>query len=124
MQKEKVVVYSKATCSKSRKAILALNEAEIPFENIEYYDTPVSAEKLLELARKMGVKVEDLIRKKENIYQSLDLRSKNFSERDLAEVMSENPDLIERPIIEMGEMAVIARDPEKVRDIIKKYKSF
>jgi len=117
-----IVVYEKVTCSKSQKALQLLTESGVPFTVCVYHDTPLSAEKLLELAQKMGVPVSALIRTGEEVYTTLSLDTKSHTDADLAEIAVENPDLIQRPIVEMGERAVLARPPEKVLEIIELYK--
>ena len=43
---ERIVVYQKPTCTKCRQAIARLREAGADFEAIDYFDKPLSREKL------------------------------------------------------------------------------
>jgi arsenate reductase (glutaredoxin) len=56
----------------------------------------------------------------EPIYRELKLAEKigNMSEDELIDLMIQYPDLMQRPIIEHGDRAVIGRPTEKIREII------
>jgi arsenate reductase len=62
----------------------------------------------------------DLLRTGEKIYRELKLqdRIKNLSEKELIDLMIKYPDLIQRPIVEHGDRAVIGRPTEKIREVI------
>ena len=66
----------------------------------------------------MGLSARDIIRKVEDEYKLLNLKDRNLTENKLISFMSENPKLIERPIIVKGDKAVIGRPPENVLSII------
>lgn len=115
---EKITVYQKPTCSNCRGLSAILKEKQIDFDAIDYYVYPISKERLLELLSKMNCGAADIIRVKEAIYQDLDLKNQKLSDEQLVEIMIENPDLIQRPIVEIGEKAILARPPEKVLNIL------
>ena len=88
------------------------------YEVIYYLKTPPSAEELKSLAKKMGVSAKDFIRRRESIFTELGLEPYLDNDTILYKHMSENPKLIERPIVVKGEKAVLGRPPEKVRDLL------
>jgi arsenate reductase (glutaredoxin) len=61
----------------------------------------------------------NLLREGETIYRELKLaeRKKNMSEEKLIDLMIKHPDLMQRPIIERGNRAVIGRPTEKIREL-------
>ena len=85
------------------------------FERINYYIKRLSDKKLRELVKKMGIKPRDLLRRTEPIYRELGLASNDFSDDEIISLMAENPDLIQRPIVERGDRAVLGRPTENVR---------
>ena len=95
-----------------------LRESGIPFEKVNYYIEPLSRKKLTELIRKMKLKPRDLLRKSEPIYKELGLSKDDFSDSELIDLMIEHPDLIQRPIVERGERAVLGRPTENVRELL------
>ena len=95
-----------------------LRESGIPYEKINYYTEPLSKKKLTELLRKMNLKPRDLLRKSEAVYKELGLSEDKFSDSVLIALMIEHPDLIQRPIVERGERAVLGRPTENVKELL------
>jgi arsenate reductase len=95
-----------------------LRESGIPFEKVNYYIEPLTKKKLTELIRKMNVKPRDLLRKSEPIYKELGLANDEFSDSELIGLMVEHPDLLQRPIVERGDRAVLGRPIENVKELL------
>ena len=95
-----------------------LRESGIPYEKINYYIEPLSRKKLTELLRKMDMKPRELLRKGEAAYKELGLAEDKFSDSELIALMIEHPDLIQRPIVERGDRAVLGRPTENVRELL------
>ena len=95
-----------------------LRESGIPFEKINYYNEPLTKKKLTELIRKMNIKPRDLLRKSEPIYKELGLANDEFSDSELIGLMIEHPDLLQRPIVERGDRAVLGRPMENVKELL------
>lgn len=114
--KEKITVYHNTRCTKSREACSILQEENIPFETIEYLKTPPTQSEIKALLKMLGMKAEDIVRKGEPLYKEK-FKDKKLSETEWIKVLSENPILIERPIVVKGNKAIIARPPEKVLEL-------
>ena len=95
-----------------------LRESGIPFEKINYYVAPLTRKKLTELILKMNLKPRDLLRKSEPIYKELGLAESKFSDAELIGLMIEHPDLLQRPIVERGDRAVLGRPTENVKELL------
>ena len=95
-----------------------LRESGIPYEKINYYIEPLSKKKLTELLRKLNMKPRDLLRKSESVYKELGLADDKFSDSELIALMIEHPDLIQRPIVERGDRAVLGRPTENVKALL------
>jgi arsenate reductase len=95
-----------------------LRESGIPFEKVNYYVEPLSAKKLTELIRKMKLKPRELLRTTEPIYRELGLGKRELADKELISLMVEYPDLIQRPIVERGDRAVLGRPTEKVKELL------
>lgn len=114
----KITVYQKPTCTTCREVFAALKESGVDFESVNYYLDPIPKTKLKDLLRKMGISAEALVRKKEPIYKELHLDKKKLSEDELVDLMAKHPDLIQRPIVEKGARAILARPAEKLKEIL------
>ena len=95
-----------------------LRESGIPFDKVNYYVAPLSRKKLTELLRKMNLKPRDLLRKSEPVYKELGLSEGKFSDSELIGLMIEHPDLLQRPIVERGDRAVLGRPTENVKELL------
>jgi arsenate reductase len=67
----------------------------------------------------MGIKPRELLRTSESIYRDLGLAQKELSDHEIIALMVKHPDLIQRPIIERGERAVLGRPVENVKALLK-----
>ena len=114
----KIVIYQKPTCTTCRQVYAALTKAGVDFNSINYYLEPIPKEKLKELIEKMGISARELFRTKEEIYKKLKLADKEISEDEAIDLMSKHPDLIQRPIVEKGSKAILARPAEKLKEIL------
>jgi arsenate reductase (glutaredoxin) len=114
----KITVYQKPTCTTCRQVYKALQKNGVDFEAVNYYTDPISKAKLKDLLSKMGIPAAGLLRKKENIYKELKLAEKNASESELIDLMVKHPDLIQRPIVERGSKAILARPADRLKDIL------
>lgn len=115
----KITVYEKPTCTTCRKVSKALTEAGIDFEKVNYYIEPFSKKKLKELLNKMNMKPSELLRKNDVVYKKLKSKMEKLSEDEILNLMVENPDLVQRPIVEVGNKAILARPPEKIKELLK-----
>ncbi len=114
----KITIYQKPTCTTCRQVYAALKEAGVDFDAVNYYVEPIPKAKLKELLRKMGISAADLLRKKEEIYRKLRFDEKKYSDEELVDLMIKHPDLIQRPIVEKGAKAILARPAERLKEIL------
>jgi arsenate reductase (glutaredoxin) len=114
----KITVYEKPTCTKCREMDRLLRESGVPFEKVNYYLEPLSETKLAQLIRKMGIKPRDLLRTSEPVYRELGLGTGEFSDDQIIALMAQHPDLIQRPIVEKGNRAVLGRPVENVKQLL------
>ncbi len=114
----KITVYQKPTCTTCRQVYKALQESGVDFDAVNYYTDPIPKTKLKELIQKMGISGPELFRKKEDIYKKLKLSEKEVSDTEAVELMAKHPDLIQRPIVEKGAKAILARPADRLKEIL------
>ena len=113
-----IVIYQKPTCSTCRAVHAALKASGVDFDSVNYYTEPIPKEKLTELLRKMGIGARELLRTKEPVYRELQIASRPLTDEQIVELMVAHPDLIQRPIVERGDRAILARPAERLREIL------
>lgn len=114
----KITIYQKPTCTTCRQVYAALRDAGVDFDAVDYYTDPIPKTKLRELLRKMKMPARALLRTKEAIYKTLRLSERDLTEDELVELMVKHPDLIQRPIVEKGSRAILARPAERLKEIL------
>ncbi len=95
-----------------------LRESGVDFEKVNYYTEPLTQEKLRELLRKMKLAPRDIMRTSEPIYRELEIGKRELADDELIALMAEHPDLIQRPIVERGNRAVLGRPFENVKELL------
>jgi arsenate reductase (glutaredoxin) len=99
-------------CQKSRQALEILNQYGLNPTIRLYLQDPLNKGEIAEILKKGDFKIEDIIRKKESIYQELSERT--IKNSDWIEHIAKHPVLLERPIIITDDEAIVARDQEKL----------
>ena len=113
-------VYFKPNCATCRTVMGLLKEnTKEKIETIEYLVEVPTQKDLKEIIRMLGIKAEQLVRKKELLYKEK-YEGKKISSAEWIRILSKNPILIERPIIVKGDKAIIGRPPEVVKLFVKK----
>ena len=116
--KDTITVYERPTCTKCREMDRFLRESGVDFKKVNYYIEPLSKKKLTGLLGKMKLKPRDLLRKSEPIYRELGLAKGEFSDDEIISLMVKHPDLMQRPIVEGGEKAILGRPTENVKELL------
>jgi arsenate reductase len=113
-----LTVYEKPTCTTCRKLAALLEARGIEFERVNYHIDPLPEEKIRDLLRKAGVRPREVLRTKEPEYKELGLDSPDTTDDELIQAMVQHPQLLQRPVVERGDRAVLARPPERVLEIL------
>jgi len=95
-----------------------LKESGKPFTAINYYEQPFTKSQLKALLKKAKLTPKDVLRTKEDVYKDLGLAKKALSDDELVDLMIKHPDLIQRPIVEKDEKALMARPAEMLKAIL------
>jgi len=111
-------IYHNPRCSKSRQTLALIESAGIKPEIVLYLETPPNEEELTCLLNKLGMSPRELLRKGEDAYKEQQLANLDLSEEALICAMVQSPKLIERPIVEKGNLAVLGRPPENINSLL------
>jgi len=111
-----VTIYHNPRCGTSRKTLALLEEKGIEPKVINYLETPLKADEIKALLKKLGLTAHQLLRRKEA--SPLDLDTDAMTETQLVAAMAKHPILIERPVVVNGNKAVLGRPPESVLSIL------
>ena len=110
-------IYHNSRCSKSRCTLDIITEKGKDVTIIEYLKNPLSKEEIKDLLQKLGMQAADLIRKSELDFKE-NYKGQSLTEEAWLDAMVKFPKLIERPIVVVGNKAVIGRPPERVLELM------
>lgn len=113
-----MIYYHNPRCSKSRQGLALLNESGMEPEIREYLKTGLGTSELDGLFKRLGKEPSEVVRSGESVYKELDLKNKNPNRKEWLKIISENPILLERPILDTGAKAIIGRPPESLLEIL------
>lgn len=113
-----ITIYQKPTCTTCRQAVQMLKDSGKSYAAINYYERPFTKTQLKTLLKKAGLSPRDVLRTKEEIYQELGLGKKQLTDEELLDLMVKHPDLIQRPIVEKGDKAILARPADSIKTLL------
>lgn len=109
-----ITLYHNNRCSKSREALALLEQSGKTFSVRYYLEQPLSVAELTALLKALQLPARDLLRSKEDEYKTLGLADPALSEQQLISALIQHPKLMERPVLQVGDNAVIARPADKM----------
>jgi arsenate reductase len=113
-----VLVYHNPSCSKSRGALEILHEREVDAEVVEYLEAPPDRAALERIVDTVADPPAELVRKDQK-FKALGLDASDYTTREtVIELLLEHPELMQRPVVFVGDRAVIARPSEKVLELL------
>lgn len=114
-----ITIYHNPRCKKSREGLEALKNSGKEFQVREYLKEPLSREELESLLTKLNFTPIQLVRQNEKLWKEK-FKDKDLSDGEIIRIMTENPQLIERPIVENENEAVIGRPSSNIEKITGK----
>lgn len=113
-----IKVLFNSSCSKSVAVLEHLDENGVPFEIINIVENPLSELEIKTVLKKLNLGVHEIIRKNEKLFKE-QFQDKDLSDEEWISVLAKNPELIQRPILIKGPVAMIARPVENVKLFIE-----
>ncbi len=112
-----IKIYHNTRCRKSREGLQILKESGKDFEVREYLKETLSEKEIADLLQKLNMAPIELVRKEEKLWKE-NYRERDLSDSELIRVMEEHPKLIQRPIVETKEKAVVGRPVSNIEELI------
>lgn len=112
-----IKIYHNNRCSKSRCGVELLENSGKEYDVIKYLENTPSVDELKHIINLLGITPIQLVRKNEAIWKE-NYKGKDLNDAEIILAMTENPKLIERPIVINGNKAVIGRPTELISNII------
>jgi arsenate reductase len=116
-----ITVYEKPTCTTCRKLAKLFQEKGIGYDRVNYFIDPLTEEKLTGLLKKAGIVPYDVLRRNEPVFKELGIKPDTAPD-EIIRLIVANPSILQRPIVEVGNKAVLARPIDKAIELIESAK--
>ena len=114
---EKITLYEKPTCTTCRNLNKLFESKGIDWKKVNYFIEPFTDRKLSALLKKTGMRPFDVLRRAEPDFKVAGI-DKDSADKEVIAAMVKYPNIIQRPIVEVGDRAVLARPVEKALEIL------
>ncbi|UTN03947.1 arsenate reductase (glutaredoxin) [Flavobacterium bizetiae] len=112
-----IQIYHNPRCGKSRNCLAFIEQINQEYEIIPYLTETPSFDELKALLKKLNLQPIELVRIKEKIWIE-NYKGKELTNDQIIQAMTDNPILIERPIVIKDGKAIIGRDLDKVASFL------
>lgn len=114
-----VTIYHNPNCGTSRNTLELLREKGLKPKVVEYLKTGWTEPLLKDLLARMGgASPRDILRVRGTDAEERGLTAPDVSDAAILKAMTENPILVERPIVSTPKGAVLCRPKERVHEVL------
>lgn len=113
-----ITVYEKPTCTTCRQLNKLFESKGIDWKKVNYFVEPFTERKLTALLKKTGMRPWDVLRRNEPDFKLAGIDNES-SDKEVIAAMVKYPSIIQRPIVEVGDKAVLARPIELALEILR-----
>jgi arsenate reductase (glutaredoxin) len=114
-----VQIFHNPSCSKSRGALEILQERGVDANVVRYLDTPPDRATIERILDAIDDEPIALVRTDDAKFKDAGLTKADVATRaQVIDVLLKHPEVMQRPVVFVGERAVIARPSEKVLDLL------
>ena len=111
-------IYHNPRCSKSRQTLQIIRDYGIEPKIVEYLKVQLEKGELKTICKALGKRPKEFVRKNEIDFKDNGISELIENDSALINAMLKFPKIIERPIVLLGNNAVIGRPPENVLKLI------
>jgi arsenate reductase (glutaredoxin) len=113
-----VVIFHNPACGTSRNTLALLREKGFEPKVVEYLKVGWTEPQLKDLFKQMGVSARDVLRVRGTEAEARGLTDPKASEAAILKAMTEDPILVERPIVVTPKGVRLCRPAERALDLI------
>jgi arsenate reductase len=113
-----VTIFHNPNCGTSRNTLALLRERGVEPKVVEYLKAGWTEPQLTDLFGRMGVAPRDVLRVRGTDAEARGLTDPAASDAAILKAMTENPILVERPIVVTPKGAALCRPADKVLDLL------
>ncbi len=114
-----VTVFHNQACSKSRGALEILDTRGVDYDVVRYLDTPPDRATIERILDAIDDEPKTLVRTDDDKFKVLGIPKAAVTTREqVIDVLLAHPEVMQRPVVFVGDRAVIARPSERVLELL------
>ena len=114
-----VTIFHNQACSKSRGALAILEEQGVHADVVRYLETPPDRATLERIIDAIDDEPRALVRTDDDKFKALGIAKADVTTREqVIDVLLAHPEIMQRPVVFVGDRAVIARPSERVLELL------
>jgi regulatory protein spx len=117
-QTQKLTFFTYPSCTSCRKAKAWLVENGVSYEERHLFKNPPTAEELLEIIKMTTNGLEEILSTRSQRFKNLDVDINDMTVSELLEMLSEEPQLLKRPILTNGEQVIIGYNQSAMKNLL------
>lgn len=110
-----VTLYTSPSCTSCRKAKAWFDDYEIPYEERNIFQEPLSVEEIKEVMALTEHGTEDIISTRSKAFKELNVNIEELTMKELYQLIHENPEILRRPIIKDEKRMQVGYNADEIR---------
>lgn len=113
-----VKIYTTNSCASCRKAIKWFKEHNIPYREVNFFNTPITREDIMQMLENTEEGFEDIISTRSKVFAESKLNLEDMKFNELVDFIIKNPSVLKRPIIIDDHKMQVGYNDEEIRTFI------
>ena len=113
-----VKIYTTNSCASCRKAIKWFKEHNIPYKEVNFFNTPITREDIISILENTEEGFEDIISTRSKVFSESKLNIEDMKFNELVDFIIKNPSVLKRPIIVDEHKLQVGYNDEEIRVFI------
>ncbi|QRG65788.1 Spx/MgsR family RNA polymerase-binding regulatory protein [Brevibacillus choshinensis] len=114
----KLTFFTYPSCTSCRKAKAWLAENGVNYEERHLFKNPPTAEELLDIIKMTSNGLDEILSTRSQRFKNLDVDINDMSVKELLEMLSEEPQLLKRPILTDGENLIVGFNSSAMKNLL------
>lgn len=115
---QKLTFFTYPSCTSCRKAKAWLTENGVHYEERHLFKNPPTSEELLEIIKMTTNGLDEILSTRSQRFKNLDVDIEEMSVSELLELLSEEPQLLKRPILTDGENLIVGFNQSAMKNLL------
>lgn len=113
-----IKIYTTNSCASCRKAIKWFKEHNIPYREVNFFNTPITRDDIMKMLENTEDGFEDIISTRSKVFMESNLNIEDMKFNELVDFIIAHPSVLKRPIIVDDNKMQVGYNDEEIRTFI------